>query len=142
MTGRSAETALRAALAITGVGALGFGAVLLLGRGFGELVSVALWFTLPAVLSDLVLLPAVAGVGWLLTKRLSPGARLPAQVALVMIGALTAVAAPFLGTPGLRVDNPTLLNRNYLAGYAVFVAVILVAAALWAVLRTRARRVP
>lgn len=129
------EAIVRGALTAAGLAALVFGAFNLLGQPFGDLISAAIWFTVPAVLSDLVLLPAIAAVGWLLTKRLSPWIRLPVQVALGMIGSLTALALPFLGKPGLRPDNPSLLDRNYLVGYGIYVAIILVAAALWAARR-------
>jgi len=129
------EAILRGTLVAAGLAALVFGAFNLLGQSLGDLISAAIWFTVPAVLSDLVLLPAIAAVGWLLTKKLSPWMRLPVQVALGMIGSLTALALPFLGKPGLRPDNPSLLDRNYPVGYGIYVAIILVAAGLWAARR-------
>jgi hypothetical protein len=129
------EAILRVTLVAAGLAALVFGAFNLLDQSLVDLLTAAIWFTVPAVLSDLVLLPAIAAVGWLLTKKLSPWIRLPVQVALAMIGSLTALALPFLGKLGLRPDNPSLLNRNYPVGYGIYVTIILVAAALWAARR-------
>lgn len=134
------ERVVRAALVVAGVAALVFGGVELLGRPSGEWVSIAVWFTVPAVLSDLVVLPAVAVAGWLVTAKLPAATRLPVQVGATVIGVLTLVAAPFLGRPGLRADNPTLLDRNYVLGWAVYVGIAIVAAGIWALVRHRSRR--
>ena len=111
------------------------GARFLLQRPHQEVVSAAIWFTFPAILSDLLLLPAAAAVGHVLTRALAPWVRLPAQVAAVLIATLLLIAAPYLSRPGLHQDNPTLLNRNYVAGYLVYVVIIVVAAAIWAIIR-------
>lgn len=139
MTGRRIDLVLRSLLVAGGLAAALFGVVHLLDRPKPEIVSAALWFLIPPVLSDLVVLPAIAIGGWVLTRTLAPWARLPVQVASVLVGALLAVAAPFLGRPGLRPDNPTLLDRNYVAGYLAYVAVIVISATGWAWWRRRRR---
>ena len=126
---------IRATLLLLGVLCVVVGARFLLQRSHQEVISAAIWFTFPAVLSDLLLLPIAAAVGHVLTRALAPWARLPAQVAAVLIGTLLLIAAPYLGRPGLHQDNPTLLNRNYVAGYLVYVGIIAGAAALWALRR-------
>lgn len=123
-----------------GIGGVG-GVLLLVGavyfvlRPLGDLLSAVIWFTVPAVLSDLLVLPVVAVVGAFLTSRVPAWFRLPVQVGLVAIAVLTAIALPFLGRPGLHPDNPTLLNRNYLGGWAVYVALILMLCGGWATVR-------
>ena len=103
-------------------------------------MSAGAWFVIPAVLSDLLLLPIVAVVGATLTRHLQPWIRLPAQVALAMIGTLTFIALPFLTGLGKQLDNPSLLNRNYPVGLAVYILLILVMTGGWALVRRRARR--
>ncbi len=131
---------IRAALGLVGGVGVAVGAAFLFERSHQEVISAAIWFTVPAIFSDLLLLPIAAVTGHLLTKWLAPWARLPAQVAAVLIGTLLLIAVPYLGRPGLRPDNDSLLNRNYVLGYLVFVAVIAGLAVLWALLRRR--RVP
>ena len=109
-------------------------------RPVGEIPSAAVWFTVPAVLSDLLLLPVVAVLGAVATRALAPWSRLPVQVAAVLIGTLLLIALPYLGRPGLRADNSTLLNRNYLAGYLVYVAIIAGGAVIWALVRRQRLR--
>ena len=129
------ESVVRAALIGLGLLGIAWGILLVLDRPKSELFSVAVWFAVPAVLSDLLLLPVVALVGWALTRWLPSWARLPAQVALTVIGLLTVIALPFLGTPGVRPDNPTLLNRDYPLGLAVYAGVVVIAAVCWAIAR-------
>ena len=45
--------------------------------------------------------------------------RAPAAVALVVLGSVTLLAVPVLGRFGARPDNPTLLDRDYSAGWLV-----------------------
>ncbi|MBT0566371.1 hypothetical protein [Williamsia sp. CHRR-6] len=105
-----------------------------------DVITFGLWFLVPPVLSDLVLMPTVAVVGWVLHRFAAPWLRTPLIVALVGSAALIAVAAPFLTRPGLRPDNPTLLDRNYPLGVAVTVAVIWASAGVWALVRQRGSR--
>jgi hypothetical protein len=39
---------------------------------------------------------------------------------------------PTLGRFGATADNPTLLDRDYLAGWLVFAAIVVAGAAVWA----------
>ena len=86
-------------------------------------VSFGAWFLGPPIVSDLVLMPAVAVLGY-------PVSRLPSRIRTwvaasgIVTLALIAVAATFLGAPGRRADNPTLLDRDYSSGLAIAVAVM------------------
>jgi len=75
-----------------------------------------------------------------LTRYLQPWVRLPAQVALAMIGGLTFIALPFLTGLGKQSDNPSLLNRNYPLGLAAYILLILIVTGGWALARRRALR--
>ena len=107
-TGRPrGESAVRATIIGVGVLALGWGLWLMTQQSLSDLLSAGAWFVIPAVLSDLLLLPIVAIVGAALTRHLQPWIRLPAQVALAMIGSLTFIALPFLTGLGKQPDNPS-----------------------------------
>lgn len=139
MTGRGSggEQKIRFALVGMGMLSIGWGAWHLFQLSPSDLISAAAWFTAPAILSDLVLLPVVAVVGGVFTRRLEPWVRLPAQVALALVGVLLVIALPFLTGLGKKVDNPSLLDRNYPLGVAVYVLIIVVVAGVWALARRR-----
>jgi hypothetical protein len=134
--------AARATLGLAGVALIGVGLVLLVTnvRGIGGYTSVAAWSVGPTVLSDLAVMPAVALGGWLLARLVPRRSRGPVVGGLVVTAALIVVALPFVGRPGLRQDNPTLLDRNYAAGLAIAVGVVwlvVATAIVWRVIRSR-----
>ncbi len=100
-------------------------------------VTFLAWFLTPAVLSDALLMPAAAVIGLAAGRLLPHWLRAPVVAGAVLSAALFAVALPFLGRPGLRPDNPSLLNRNYPLGFVAVVAVIWAGVLGWALLRRR-----
>ena len=46
-------------------------------------------------------------------------------------------AIPVLGRFGARHDNPTLLDRNYVAGWALVAGLTLLATSAWAIAQTK-----
>ncbi|MEC9052171.1 MAG: hypothetical protein VX747_06905, partial [Actinomycetota bacterium] len=79
-----------------------------------------------------------------LATRLLPAVARPAAGAgLVVLGSLTVLAVPFLGGFGREnaPDNPTLLDRDYTAGYLVLVVTVIIVVVLPVLLHTlRSRR--
>lgn len=130
--------AARVVLGVLGVGVAGYGVLRLLRLPAEQVLAVLVWVAGGIVAHDGVLAPLVVGLG-LAASVLSRWLRPSLVVLLVVLGPLTLVAVPVLGRFGARPDNPTLLDRPYLAGYAVLVGVGLVVAALSAL---RARRSP
>lgn len=128
----------RAALVVVGIGLAVVGLFELFDAlgGPADWFSFGKWFLIPPIVSDAIVMPAVAVVGWLVL-RLPFSARGPAVVGGVISVALLAVAAPFLGRPGLRLDNPTLLDRDYPTGVAVYLVVLWVAMLGWWLIRRR-----
>ena len=125
------------------IGALGvlvglYGAWLLLSRAdAGDLLSLAFWLG-GGVLAHDVGVAAVTLMVAVLAKRWLPSAaRMPAAAGLVVLGTLTVVAIPFLGRFGAREDNPTLLDRNYVGGYLVVVALVVICVVVASVVRSR-----
>ena len=93
--------------------------------------SFGLWFVGSAVVHDVAWLP-VALAGGFLIGRIAP-ARLRAPITWVLGSAavLVAIAMPFMLGYGRDKDVPSLLPRNYAAGLLVYLAVVVVVAALW-----------
>ena len=131
MTGRFALGALGALV-------MGYGAVLALTRqDLGQLVEVTVWLAVGVLVHDGLLSVGLLVAG-LAGRRLLPAAwRAPATVALVVWGTLTIVAVPVLGRFGARADNPTLLDRPYLASWLVLLGVTVAAVVVAGTIRSR-----
>lgn len=129
-------TAMRVLLLLSGLWLGWYGLSLLLDLSSTDLLSVAVWFTGGILLHDAVFAPlcAVGGVG---ARRILPRSWWASGACgAVCTVALVLIAAPVLGRSRAMSDNPTVLDRNYVAG--LFVAVVIV----WAlvVLATVVRR--
>jgi len=128
------------------IGALGvlmalYGGWLLLGSAdLGALLNLAFWLGGGVIVNDVGVAAVALVVAVLVLRWLPPAARLPAAAGLIVLGTFTVVAIPFLGRFGALEDNPTLLDRNYVGGYLVVVALVVI----WVVVASvvRARRSP
>jgi hypothetical protein len=109
---------MRISLAALGVALSGYG-VWLLSTREDHLVDVASWLVGGVALHDLVLAPVVVLIVAIGQRVLPSYARGPAVAGLVVLGSATAFAIPVLGRFGARPDNPTLLDRDYTAGWLV-----------------------
>ncbi len=124
-------------------GALGvlvglYGAWLLLSRAdAGDLLSLAFWLGGGVLAHDVGVAAVTLMVAVLAMRWLPSAARMPAAAGLVVLGTLTVVAIPFLGRFGAREDNPTLLDRNYVGGYLVVVALVVICVVVASVVRSR-----
>ncbi len=123
-----------------GLGVLlgGYGAWLALTRqDTGQLLEIAVWLAAGVVLHDVV----VAGVvlaGVVLGRRVLPRPwHAPATLGLVVWGSVSLMAVPVLGWFGARADNPTLLDRPYLATWLVLTLLTLAAVAVAGLVRSR-----
>lgn len=118
-----------------------YGLVLLLSRQDpGQWLEVALWLGAGVVAHDAVLSALVIGACLLGTRLLPEPWRAPATVALVVWGTLTVVAVPVLVGGGVRADNPTLLDRPYVATWWVTSAIVVLLVAVAGLLRARTTR--
>jgi hypothetical protein len=137
-------TAWRLAFAIPGLAALAYAATRLWDVPADAWGSVLTWLAGGVVLHDVVLAPIVVGLGVAASRWLPAPWRRPAVVALVCWGSLTLAAIPVLYGGGVRPDNPTLLDRPYVASWWIGSAtvVVLVGAAGWWHLRSTRRPRP
>jgi len=131
----------RLLMGLGGAGLIGVGLFNLLAVGLVNLLWVGFWLAAGLILHDGVLAPATAALSKLAADRWSAKARRVLLVALVCIGSLTLIALPLFGQRNAVAGNPTLLGRNYLAGWAVACLLVLIGAALAEVVgRLRAKR--
>jgi hypothetical protein len=126
MTGLTGMTATRLGLGALGVLVGSYGAWLVLSRGH-DLVNLLEWLAAGVVLHDLVLSVVVIALGVVALRLLPHAARAPVVVGFVVLGSATLFAVPVLGRFGARADNPSLLDRDYWAGWLVLAALTLVA---------------
>lgn len=118
---------LTAGLALGTVGALE-----LLAEGRDNLLHAAVWLAGGVVLHDFVLSPLVVVLVVVAVAVLPGWARPAAATATVVLGSVTLMAMPVLGRFGARPDNPTLLDRPYVAGWLVFAGLVWACAVGWA----------
>jgi hypothetical protein len=120
----------RWAVAAVGV-AMGLYGGWLLGERPDDLLAIGTWLAGGVLLHDGVLAPLVIGICLVGARLLPDRFRASAVISLAVFGSLTLIAVPVLGRFGAKPDNPTLLDRNYLVGWLVFGALIVVGS-LWA----------
>jgi hypothetical protein len=131
---------MRTRLLLGGLGTLVglYGAYLVLTRqDTDQLVSAAVWLAAGVVLHDAVLAPVVLGVVYVGSRLVPAPARVPAAAALVVLGSATVLAIPVLGRFGALPDNPTLLDRDYTAGWLVLAGLVVLAAGAATLVRSR-----
>jgi hypothetical protein len=127
------------------IGAVGivmaaFGVLRFLELGFPKIVDTVLWLAGGVVVHDAVIAPLTIGLTVLATRVVPPTARVRVTVALIVLATVTVTAVPVLGTFGARPDNPTLLPRNYLGGWLVFAALVVLTTLLARPVLRRLRR--
>ncbi|MGB5953521.1 MAG: hypothetical protein WBG57_13525 [Ornithinimicrobium sp.] len=134
---------MRATIPRIAIGALGlalalWGLWLISGSAdSADVVNIALWLGGGVIAHDGLIAGITLGVAAIATRVLPRVARAPATVGLVVIGTITVVAIPFLGRFGAREDNPTLLDRNYTAGYLGIVAIVVACVVIATMIRAR-----
>lgn len=105
-----------------GLALAAYGVWLLLGTDLADLPGVGVWLAAGVLLHDAVLVPLTLLVGWVLVRGLPRRLRGPLAAGLLVLGSVTLLAVPVLGRFGAREDNPTLLDRDYAAGWLVLAA--------------------
>jgi hypothetical protein len=137
MTGMTGMTAVRAAFGTFGLGAGTYGLVLLIKTGLGNVADALPWLVGGVIAHDALLAPATIVVVVISTRLLPASLRGPAAVGMIVLSSLTLLAIPVLGRFGARPDNPTLLDRDYTAGWLVVAAITAAGVVVGAVLRRR-----
>ena len=129
----------RVVLGLLGLAGTAYGVLLLLDLGWDQVRDAGTWLVGGVVAHDAVLAPVVLVVGLLVLRLVPRVARAPVAVGLVVLGTVTLVAVPVLGRFGASPGNPTLLDRDYVAGWWALVGLTVVVVAGAVVVRARRR---
>jgi hypothetical protein len=89
-----------------------------------NLVLVAIWLVSALLIHDLILAPAVVGVGWLLRRFVPDRPRRFLQVGLIIGAIVTLLAIPMIYRRGSQPPQKTLLIQNYGANLALLLGII------------------
>jgi hypothetical protein len=121
---------IRLLLGAVGVAMGAFGLLRFLQHDLADIVDAVLWLAVGVVVHDAVIAPLTLGVTVVGTRLLPRRARVLTTTGLIVLLTVTATAVPVLGSWGARPDNPTLLDRNYVAGWCVFAVLVLLGSLL------------
>ena len=113
-----------------------YGGWLLLSRE-DDLVDVATWLVVGVALHDLVLAVVTVALGTLAVRLVPEPARAPLAVGFVVLGSVTLLAVPVLGRFGASAANPTILDRDYTAGWLVLAGLTALAVVVASLVRSR-----
>lgn len=125
---------------LIGLGALSmlYGAWLVLSRQDpGQWLEVVIWLGAGIVAHDAIISGLVIALCLVGSRLLPDPWRAPAVVALIVWGGLTVATVPVLTRLGARADNPTLLDRPYLATWWAISAVVVLAVVTAGFVRSR-----
>ena len=131
---------LRLLLGALGVVMGAFGALRFLQLDLPDIVDAVLWLAGGVVLHDAVVAPLTILLTVVLGRVVPDAWRSRVTVAAVVLLTVTAVAVPVLGRFGARSDNPSLLDRDYVGGWLVLAALVLVVTLVSGVVARRLRR--
>ena len=120
-------TRLQVLLLLAGSATIAFGGVqmlhLLLDRT-APVLGVGAWWLGGPLIVDLLLVPIVVITGVAISRFIPVRWRSDVAAASALSLLVSLVALPFLTGLGRRPDNPSLLDRNYWAGYLILLVLI------------------
>lgn len=126
-------TATRALLLLVGLAVGAYGAVLLWDNSLEVIIRIVAWSLIGVLLHDAVFAPLCLAVGFAGRRILPHRWWTPVLVASLLTVVLVALAIPVYNKPGQHLDNLTVLDRNYQAGFWIALAVVWGAALLYLV---------
>nr|WP_221471129.1 hypothetical protein [Amycolatopsis umgeniensis] len=133
---------LRLLLFLPGLGALAWGAVLFAEYAFPlrpDVFGTLGWLLGGPLAHDLLIAPAVGGVGLALSRFLPDRWKTPVRTGAVLTGVLTLLAVPLLWRPFGGARNPGLHDADTVTGLLVTVAVVWLGVLVAALLPRKAR---
>jgi hypothetical protein len=117
-------TAVRVLLLLAGLAVGAYGAVLLWDNSTEVIIRIVAWSLIGVLLHDAVFAPLCVAVGFAGRRILPHRWWTPVLVAALLTIVLVALAIPVYSKPGQHLDNLTVLDRNYQAGFWIALAVV------------------
>jgi len=114
----------RTLLGLTGCAAAAYGVVLALQMPEHHQTALLTWLATGVLVHDGLLAPAVVLLGWVGAHARADQVRPAAVVGAVVLGTVTLAATPVLLGHGATPANPTLLDRDYTAGWRLLAAAV------------------
>ncbi|EHB56019.1 hypothetical protein MycrhDRAFT_3213 [Mycolicibacterium rhodesiae JS60] len=126
-------TATRVFLVLAGVALGAYGVVLVMDNSTEVIIRIVVWALIGVLLHDAVFAPLCVALGFAGRRLLPHQWWTPVLVAGLLTVVLVLLAIPVYNKPGLHLDNPTVLDRDYQAGFWIALAVVWGAALLYLV---------
>lgn len=126
-------TAIRGLLLMAGLAVGAYGAILLWDNSTEVIIRIVAWSLIGVLLHDAVFAPLCLALGFAGRRLLPHKWWTPVLVAGLLTVVLVALAIPVYSKPGQHLDNLTVLDRNYQAGFWIALAVVWGAALLYLV---------
>ena len=126
-------TAVRALLVLAGLAVGVYGAMLVLDHSTQDVIRIVAWALIGVLLHDAVFAPVCVALGFAGRRILPHRWWTPVLVAGLLTIVLVLLAIPVFSKPGQHLDNLTVLDRNYEAGFWIAMAVVWGAALLYLV---------
>lgn len=124
---------IRVALVVAGLAACVYGAVLVWDNSTEVIIRIVAWSLIGVLLHDAVFAPLCVAFGFAGRRVLPHRWWTPVLVAALLTVVLVALAIPVYSKPGQHLDNLTVLDRDYQAGFWIALAVVWGAALLYLV---------
>lgn len=126
-------TSIRVALMAIGVAVGAYGAMLIAEYDTRVIIRIVAWAVIGVLLHDAVFAPLCLALGFAGRRILPHKWWTPVLVAGLLTVVLVLLAIPVYTKPGQHLDNLTVLDRNYQAGFWIALAVVWGAALLYLV---------
>ena len=126
-------TSTRVFLVALGLAVGVYGVVLVTDNSPDVIFRIVVWALIGVLLHDAVFAPACVALGFAGRRLLPHKWWTPVLVAALLTVVLVLLAIPVYDKPGVHLDNLTVLDRNYEAGFWIALAVVWGAALLYLV---------
>jgi hypothetical protein len=126
-------SAVRVILVTIGLAVGAYGVLLVTDNSTEVIVRIVVWALIGVLLHDAVFAPVCVALGFAGRRLLPHKWWTPVLVAALLTVVLVLLAIPVYSKPGLHLDNLTVLDRDYQAGFWIALAVVWGAALLYLV---------
>jgi hypothetical protein len=123
----------RTLLGLTGCALAAYGVVLVLQMPEHHQTSLLIWLVTGVLAHDGLLAPAAVLLGWVGAHAVADPLRPAMVVGALVLGTVTLAATPVLLGNGATPANPTLLDRDYTAGWRWLAAIVVTGVGIRAV---------